>query len=57
MDIRMIGGCWRKISGDSIETYTTYQDAASGKVKPFEDDPLVTSDRFEIKKFLKFREN
>jgi hypothetical protein len=43
MTIRFIGGMWRRIDGQNIRSFTTYQGAVDNKAS-WEDVPLTTSD-------------
>ena len=44
MDIRFIGGLWRRIEGSSVRSFSTYQEAVDNK-NAWEDFlPKVTSD-------------
>ena len=44
MDIRFIGGLWRRIEGSSVRSFSTYQEAVDNK-NAWEDFlPQVTSD-------------
>jgi hypothetical protein len=43
MAIRFIGGMWRRIDGQNIRSFTTYQGAVDNKAS-WEDVPLTTSD-------------
>jgi len=43
MEIRMIDGLWRRIEGDKMKSYSTYQKAAEGG-KSYEDEPLICVD-------------
>ena len=43
MEIRMIDGLWRRIDGDKMKSYSTYQKAVEGG-KSYEDEPLISVD-------------
>ena len=43
MTIRFIGGMWRRIEGNNIKSFTTYQGAVDNKIS-WEDVPLTTAD-------------
>jgi len=43
MTIRFIGGMWRRIDGQNIRSFTTYQGAVDNKIS-WEDVPLTSSD-------------
>jgi len=43
MAIRFIGGMWRRIDGNNIKSFTTYQGAVDNKAS-WEDVSLTTSD-------------
>ena len=43
MTIRFIGGMWRRIDGNNIKSFTTYQDAVDNRTS-WEDVPLTSSD-------------
>jgi hypothetical protein len=44
MTIRFIGGLWRRIDGDNIRSFTTYQDAVDNKNSWEDLSPQTTSD-------------
>jgi len=43
MEIRMVDGLWRRIEGDKMKSYSTYQKAVEGG-KSYEDEPLISVD-------------
>jgi len=43
MTIRFIGGMWRRIDGNNIKSFSTYQGAVDNKIS-WEDVHLTTSD-------------
>jgi len=43
MTIRFIGGMWRRIDGNNIRSFTTYQGAVDNKIS-WEDVSLTTTD-------------
>jgi hypothetical protein len=44
MTIRFIGGLWRRIDGQNIRSFTTYQDAVNNKTSWEDSAPQTTSD-------------
>jgi hypothetical protein len=42
--IRFIGGAWRVLDGQTIKSYTTYEDALNGGACLEDQAPLMTSD-------------
>jgi hypothetical protein len=42
--IRFIGGAWRVLDGQSIKSYTTYEDALLGKACIEDQAPQMTTD-------------
>ena len=44
MDIRFIGGMWRRIDGGNIKSFSTYQDAVDNKISWEDQSPQTTSD-------------
>ena len=44
MEIRLIGGLWRRIDGSSIRSFTTYQEAVENKTSWEDMEPQTTSD-------------
>jgi len=44
MTIRFIGGLWRRIDGNIIKSFTTYQDAVDNKTSWEDLAPQTTSD-------------
>jgi hypothetical protein len=44
MTIRFIGGLWRRIDGNVIKSFTTYQDAVDNKTSWEDLAPQTTSD-------------
>ena len=44
MEIRFIGGLWRRIDGSSIRSFVNYQDAVENKTSWEDLQPEVTSD-------------
>jgi len=44
MAIRFIGGLWRRIDGNTIKSFTTYQDAVNNRTSWEDLAPQTTSD-------------
>ncbi|MCL2232980.1 MAG: hypothetical protein FWB99_07890 [Treponema sp.] len=44
MNIRFIGGMWRRIDGENIKSFSTYQDAVDNKTSWEDQSPQTTSD-------------
>ena len=44
MIIRFIGGMWRRIDGDKIKSFSTYQDAVDNKISWEDQSPQTTAD-------------
>jgi hypothetical protein len=44
MTIRFIGGLWRRIDGNSIKSFTTFQEAVDNKGSWEDQSPITTSD-------------
>ena len=42
--IRFIGGMWRRIEGNDIRSFTTYQEAVENKTSWEDIEPQATSD-------------
>jgi len=44
VNIRFIGGMWRRIDGENIKSFSTYQDAVDNKTSWEDQSPQTTSD-------------
>ena len=44
MTIRFIGGLWRRIEGNNIKSFTTYQEAVNNKTCWEDLTPIATTD-------------
>jgi len=44
MIIRFIGGMWRRIDGEKIKSFSTYQDAVDNKISWEDQSPQTTTD-------------
>ena len=44
MTIRFIGGLWRRIDGNNIRSFTTYQEAVNNKASWEDHAPQTTTD-------------
>ena len=51
MVIRFFGGLWRRIDGDKIRSFTSYQEAVDNKTSWEDQEPITTTD--DIKEQLK----
>ena len=44
MEIKFIGGLWRRIEGSSVRSFITYQEAVDNKTAWEDLQPITTSD-------------
>ena len=44
MNVRLIGGMWRRIEGSNVRSFTTYQDAVNNKNAWEDFEPQTTTD-------------
>ena len=44
MEIRFVGGLWRRIEGSSVRSFSTYQEAVENKTAWEDLQPQTTSD-------------
>ena len=51
MDIRFIGGMWRRIDGTTVRSFSTYQEAVENKTSWEDLEPQTTAD--DIKEQMK----
>jgi len=44
MDVRFIGGLWRRMDGNSIRSFTSFQEAIDNGTSWEDQEPITTSD-------------
>ena len=48
MNIRFIGGLWRRIEGTTVRSFSTYQEAVENKTSWEDLEPQTTSDDVKV---------